>query len=94
MNFLLYLAFVQIVILSFGKNVEYFYNRIGRQLLVGLSWFLKVIKDNFSKINLTKEDLKKKEQYVAKIKRDNFYKNISHEDFLESLDINDINEVN
>tara|TARA_B100000787_G_C16194155_1_gene299535 strand:- start:889 stop:2403 length:1515 start_codon:yes stop_codon:yes gene_type:complete len=51
------------------------------------SWFLKVIKDNFSKINLTKEDLKKQEQYVAKIKRDNFYKNISYEDFLESLDI-------
>ena len=51
-------------------------------------WFLNVIKDNFSKISLTKEDLKKQGQYVAKIKRDNFSKNISYEDFLESLDIN------
>tara|TARA_B100000959_G_C14951981_1_gene612258 strand:+ start:396 stop:1859 length:1464 start_codon:yes stop_codon:yes gene_type:complete len=52
------------------------------------SWFLNVIKDNFSKISITKEDLKKQAQYEAKIKRDNFSKNISYEDFLESLDIN------
>ncbi len=51
------------------------------------SWFLKVIEDNFSKINLTKEDLKKQEQYIAKIKRSSFSKNMSYEAFLKSLNI-------
>ncbi|CAA6825466.1 MAG: FIG00525343: hypothetical protein [uncultured Sulfurovum sp.] len=51
------------------------------------SWFINIIEENFSKINLTKEDMKKQEQYVAKIKRDNISKNISYEDFLESLNI-------
>ena len=51
------------------------------------SWFLNVIENNFAKTTLTKEDLKKQEQYVAKIKRDTLSKDISYEDFLDSLNI-------
>ena len=52
------------------------------------SWFLNVINDNFSKIFLSKEDLKKQIQYTAKKKRDNLSKNVSYEVFLKNLDIN------
>lgn len=51
------------------------------------SWFINVVEKKFSKISLTKEDMKKQEQYVAKIKRDNISKNISYGDFLKSLNI-------
>lgn len=51
------------------------------------SWFMDVIEENFAKINLTKEDLQKQEQYIAKIKRDTISKDISYEDFLKSLNI-------
>ncbi|MEA2018813.1 MAG: HAD-IIIC family phosphatase, partial [Campylobacterota bacterium] len=51
------------------------------------SWFLNIVEDYFSKISLTKEDLKKQEQYIAKIKRDNFSRDISYDDFLKSLNI-------
>jgi FkbH-like protein len=51
------------------------------------SWFMDIIEENFSKINLTKEDLKKQEQYIAKIKRDSVSKNISYEEFLKNLNI-------
>jgi FkbH-like protein len=50
-------------------------------------WFLSVINDNFSKIILTKEDLKKQIQYTAKKNRNIFSKNISYEKFIKSLDI-------
>jgi len=50
-------------------------------------WFLNVVNDNFSKIILSKEDLKKQIQYTAMKKRDNFSKNISYENFLKNLDI-------
>jgi len=51
------------------------------------SWFLDIVEKNFSKINLTKEDFKKQEQYIAKIKRDNVSKNLSYDDFLKQLNI-------
>ncbi len=51
------------------------------------SWFMNVIEEHFSKINLTREDLKKQEQYEAKIKRDNILKHISYDDFLKNLNI-------
>lgn len=51
------------------------------------SWFLTVIEENFGKINLTKEDLKKQEQYIAKIKRDSVAKSMTYEDFLKQLNI-------
>jgi len=52
------------------------------------TWFIDVIEENFSKINLTKEDLKKQEQYTAKIKRDNEAKAMSYDEFLKNLEIN------
>jgi FkbH-like protein len=51
------------------------------------SWFINVVEENFSKINLTKEDLQKQEQYMAKIKRDSVSKNISYDKFLQNLNI-------
>jgi len=51
------------------------------------SWFLDVIEENFAKINLTKEDIKKQEQYIAKIKRDSESRNLSYEEFLKQLNI-------
>jgi len=52
-------------------------------------WFVEsVVERYFSKISLTKEDIKKQEQYEAKLKRDALMKNgIDYEDFLKSLDI-------
>jgi len=51
------------------------------------SWFLQVIKINFSKLSLTAEDLKKQEQYSAKIKRDSLSKKIGYDEFLKNLNI-------
>jgi FkbH-like protein len=51
------------------------------------SWFMDIIEENFSKLNLTKEDLKKQEQYIAKIKRDSISKELSYDDFLKQLNI-------
>jgi len=52
------------------------------------SWFLKVINNFFSRLNLTKEDIEKQKQYEAKIKRDALASsNNSYEKFLESLNI-------
>lgn len=51
------------------------------------SWFLSIVEENFAKINLTKEDLKKQEQYIAKIKRDSVSKNMTYDEFLKQLNI-------
>ena len=51
------------------------------------SWFLGVVEEFFSKVSLTTADLKKQEQYLTKIERENTSKNISYEDFLKTLDI-------
>lgn len=51
------------------------------------TWFIKIVEENFARISLTKEDLAKQEQYVAKIKRDKLSKEVLYEDFLKSLDI-------
>ncbi len=51
------------------------------------SWFLDIVEKYFAKINLTKEDLKKQEQYIAKIKRDSVAKKMSYDDFLKQLNI-------
>ena len=51
------------------------------------SWFLNIVNQYFPKLNLTKEDLEKQQQYEAKFKRDELLSDISYEDFLKSLDI-------
>jgi FkbH-like protein len=50
-------------------------------------WFLDIVKQYFSKITLTKEDLLKQKQYENNIKREELKQNISYEDFLKSLKI-------
>jgi len=51
------------------------------------SWFLEIVQDNFSKINITDEDKNKQKQYLAKIKRDISSKDISYDHFLTNLNI-------
>lgn len=51
------------------------------------SWFLGVIESYFTKLALTNEDLKKQEQYVAKLNRKRISKNISYDDFINDLNI-------
>ena len=51
-------------------------------------WFVEeVVEKYFAKISLTKEDIKKQEQYIAKMKRDSISKNLSYDDFLKELNI-------
>lgn len=51
------------------------------------NWFLKQVELYFSKVILTKEDTKKQEQYIAKLKREKIASNMDYEDFLKTLDI-------
>jgi FkbH-like protein len=50
-------------------------------------WFLDVVKAYFAKITLTKEDVLKQKQYENNLKRSQLQKNITYEEFLESLEI-------
>lgn len=52
------------------------------------SWFIKdVVYKYFYKLDINSEDLKKQEQYKAKIQRDEASQNMSYEEFLKTLNI-------
>jgi len=67
----------EVEVVNFPENIENLVN-----------WFIDVIYEFFPKINLTKEDIKKTEQYKANLKRSELLKKVSDiEDFIKNLNI-------
>lgn len=67
----------EVEVVDFPENIENLVN-----------WFIDVIYEFFPKINLTKEDIKKTEQYKANLKRSELLKKVSDiEDFIKNLNI-------